>query len=40
MPKGRRYIGIFAVVFSSEKNAGFYRMLKDILDANVFDPQT
>jgi hypothetical protein len=87
MPKGTRYIGTFAVVFSSEKDAGFYRMLfeldsyaaldtqaalgkdskgeygrlmrestkfgdydlaapwsvtllKDVLDANVFDPQT
>jgi hypothetical protein len=40
MPKGTRYIGTFAVVFSSEKNAGFYRMLKDNRDANAFDPQS
>jgi hypothetical protein len=30
MPKGTRYIGTFAVVFSSEKDAGSYRVLFEL----------
>ena len=29
-PEGTRYIGTFSVVFSSEKNAGFYRSFVEL----------
>lgn len=37
MPEGTRYIGTFAVVFSSEKNAGSYRMLIELDSYGAMD---
>jgi hypothetical protein len=37
MPEGTRYIGTFAVVFSSEKNAGWYRTLIELDSYGAMD---
>ena len=37
MPDGTRYIGTFAVVFSSEKNAGWYRTLIELDSYGAMD---
>ncbi|HEY6056913.1 MAG TPA: hypothetical protein VIV06_02725 [Candidatus Limnocylindrales bacterium] len=37
MPAGTRYIGTFTVVFSSEKNAGSYRMLIELDSYGAMD---
>ena len=37
MPAGTRYIGTFAVVMSSEKNAGSYRMLFELDSYGALD---
>jgi len=37
MPDGTRYMGTFAVVFSSEKNAGSYRILVELDSYGAMD---